>query len=196
MREIYQDATNVLSWLGPDTEDEHARIAADTILAISEFLFKKPDVSVAELRSMHTTCHELVMRNRAILPLPSECDFSKEENWDSLRWYYSHLYFTRVWVIHEIGANKIRKVQCGYESLDWERVDLVAGYMMMDTAFSKPFGFTNTNCWFVSTMTELTRNPKNWPAMLYLASTYSCLDPRDSYMVYEVLWSCPRELSF
>ena len=28
-------------------------------------------------------------------------------------------------------------------------------------------------------MTELTRNPKNWLAMLYLASTYSCLDSRD-----------------
>ena len=49
----------------------------------------------------------------------------------------------------------------------------------METAFSKSFGFTDTYCWWVSTVTELTRNPKKWLSMLYLASTYSCLDARD-----------------
>lgn len=58
-------------------------------------------------------------------------------------------------------------------------MDLVASYVTREPAVSKMLGFSDTYCWWVSTMTELTRNPKNWLAMLYLASTYSCLDPRD-----------------
>ena len=68
---------------------------------------------------------------------------------------------------------------CGREKIEWERVDLVAGYIIMEPAFSKSFGFTDTYCWWVSTITELTRNPKKWLSVLYLASTYSCLDARD-----------------
>ncbi|KAL8893370.1 MAG: hypothetical protein Q9192_005336 [Flavoplaca navasiana] len=49
----------------------------------------------------------------------------------------------------------------------------------MEPAFSKSFGFTDTYCWWVSSITELTRNPKNWLSALYLASNYSCLDARD-----------------
>ncbi|KAL9587169.1 MAG: hypothetical protein Q9212_000442 [Teloschistes hypoglaucus] len=99
--------------------------------------------------------------------------------WKSLIWFYSHRYFTRVWVIQEISANKERLVHCGRETIEWERIDLVAGYIIMEPAFSKGFGFTNTYCWWVTTMTELTRNPKCWLSKLYLASTYSCLDARD-----------------
>ena len=63
-------------------------------------------------------------------------------------------------VIQEISANKERLLHCGGEQIEWERVDLVASYMIMETAFSKSFGFTNTYCWWVSSMTELTRIPR------------------------------------
>ena len=49
----------------------------------------------------------------------------------------------------------------------------------METTFSTRYGFSNTNCWWVSTITEMARNPRNWLSTLYLASTYSCTDPRD-----------------
>ena len=48
------------------------------------------------------------------------------------------------------------------EKIEWERVDLVASYVIIETAFSKSFGFTDTYCWWVSTVMELTRNTKNW----------------------------------
>lgn len=78
-------------------------------------------------------------------------------------------------MIQKISANKARLVHCGREKIEWEWVDLVAGYILMDPAFSQRFGFTNTYCWWASTMTELTRNPKNWQAALYLASNYLLL---------------------
>lgn len=54
----------------------------------------------------------------------------------------------------------------------------------METAFYKSFGFTDTYCWWVSTVTELTSNPKNWLSILYLTSTSSCLDARD--IIYDL----------
>ena len=179
MRRIYQHAEKTLAWIGPDTQDHQAVAAIKAITEISDFLCQKLGVSVSDLRSISNIYQELVLKNRVYLPLPSECGFSTDATWKSLIWFYSHPYFTRVWVVQEISANKERLLRCGGEQIEWERVDLIASYMIMETAFSKSFGFTNTYCWWVSSMTELTRNPKNWLAMLYLASTYSCLDARD-----------------
>lgn len=179
MRRIYECAESVVSWLGPDTQEHQAVAAINSIVVISDFLFQKLGVSVSGLRLAGNVYQDLILKNRACLPLPSECEFSTEATWKSLVWFYSHPYFTRVWVIQEVSANKERLVHCGREQIEWERVDLVAGYITMETAFSKSFGFTNTYCWFVSTLTEFTRNPKNWLSMLYLASTYSCSDARD-----------------
>lgn len=179
MQRIYKNAIIVLSWLGPDTQEHQAVAAINSIVTISDFLCQKLGVSVSDLRSVGNIYQELVLKNRARLPLPNECDFSTDATWNSLIWFYSHPYFTRVWVVQEISANKERLLLCGREQIEWERIDLVAGYMIMETAFSKSFGFTDTYCWWVSTVTELTRNPKKWLSMLYLASTYSCLDARD-----------------
>ena len=179
MRKIYENAKTVLSWLGPDTQDNQAVAAIDSIQTISDLLCQKLGVSISDLRTISNVYQELILKNRAYLPLPSECEFSNDATWKSLIWFYSHPYFTRVWVVQEISANKERILHCGNEKIEWERVDLVAAYIIMEPAFSKSFGFTDTYCWWVSTVTELTRNPRNWLSMLYLASTYSCLDARD-----------------
>src|SRR6187402_3162332 len=49
----------------------------------------------------------------------------------------------------------------------------------METAFSKAFGFTNAYCWWAATVTADLVQPTNWLLMLYLASNFSSLDPRD-----------------
>ena len=121
-----------------------------------------------------------MFKNRDYLPLPNECEFSNDAMWKSLIWFYSHSHFTRVWVIQEISANKKRSLHCGREKIGWERVDLVAGYIIMEPTFSRNFGFTSTHCWWVTTVTELTRQPMDWLFMLYLASNYSCMDTRDA----------------
>jgi hypothetical protein len=179
MRKIYENARLVLSWLGPDTEDHQAVAAFDSIQKISNFLCQKLSVSISDLRSMSNVYQDLVLKNRMHIPLPNECQFSTDATWKSLIWFYSHPYFTRVWVIQELSANKERILHCGHEKIEWERVDLVAAYIIMEPAFSKNFGFSDAYCWWVSTMSELARNPENWLSMLYLASTYRCLDARD-----------------
>lgn len=179
MRLIYSRAQRVLAWLGPGTDDGQEAIAIGSIRGISDFLCTRLGVSVMDLRSLSNIYQDLVLKNRSRLPLPNHLDFITDEMWKSLIWLYSHQYFTRVWVVQEISANHERLVHCGCEKLEWELVDLVAGYIIMEPAFSTKFNFSNTYCWWVSTITEMARNPRNWLSILYLASTYSCMDPRD-----------------
>lgn len=178
MGEIYKHAQTVLSWLGPDTEDHKAVLAYKSIVTISSFLCTKLDVTTADLKSMDNI-GEFVFQHRNVLPLPDQCDFSSETMWENLAWFYSLAYFARTWVIQEVNANRERMAHCGYEVIEWDLVELVAGYIIMETAFSKQWGFSKTNAWYAASTTEL-KNPKNWLFMLYLASNYFCLDKRDN----------------
>ncbi|EPS40991.1 hypothetical protein H072_5133 [Dactylellina haptotyla CBS 200.50] len=177
MKRIYENAQWVLSWLGHDTDDRKAGPAMAAVKTVSDFLCKELDLNVDDLKDMNNMT-EYVFKHRKTLPDPDKTEFSSDELWSLLRWFYSIPYFTRVWVIQEVNANRNRTAHCGYETLQWDLVELVAGYIIMETDFSRRLGFTKTNVWWAATTTELKR-PDNWLTMLYLASNYGCLDPRD-----------------
>lgn len=180
MRKIYQNAKAVLIWLGPDTQEHQAKVAIGSIITISDFLCQKLGVSISDLSSVNDVYHDVVFKNRDHLPLPNECEFSTDSMWNTLIWFYSHPYFTRVWAIQEVNANKARLIHCGRETIDWNRVDLVAGYIILETAFSQHNGFSSTYCWWAATMTtEGLRQPKSWLFMLYHASNFFWTDPGD-----------------
>jgi len=181
MYRIYQTAADVHIWLGPDNEDGYAKVAVDSIRTISDFLCQNLGTSVSDLKSKKDIYQDVVFKNREILPLPNECEFVTDEMWKSMVWLYSHSYFTRVWVIQELNARKERVVHCGVESTEWERVELVAGYIIMESSFSRKFGFSNAHCWWASiASTERIRQPDNWLCMLYLTSNFSSADSRDA----------------
>ncbi|KAK6330304.1 hypothetical protein TWF730_004798 [Orbilia blumenaviensis] len=177
MKRIYENAEAVLSWLGPDTKDHKAAPAIKAVRTVSDFLCEELNVTIPDLKEMNNMT-EFVFQHRETLPDPDKCDFSSEELWKALAWFYSIPYFTRVWVIQEVNANRERTAHCGYETIPWDLVELVAGYIIMETDFSKRWGFSKTNVWWAATTTELKR-PENWLSMLYLASNYGCLDGRD-----------------
>ncbi|KAE9375043.1 hypothetical protein N431DRAFT_406149 [Stipitochalara longipes BDJ] len=179
MRKIYQKAKAVLIWVGPDSEDQQAGVAIYSINIISDFLCQKLGIPVSDLYLVDNLYQEIMATSRDVLPMPSECDFSTKAMWTSLLWFYKHPYFTRVWAIQEVNANKERLLHCGLEKVLWDRVSLVACYITMETAFSKAFGFTNAYCWWAATVTTDLVQPKNWLLMLYLASNFFSLDPRD-----------------
>lgn len=183
MRKIYERAKIVLIWLGPDTPKNDAETAINAIRLISEFLCQKLGISTNGLSARGNVYHEVVYQNRSLIPLPNEITAVTKDMWKSLAWLYSHAYFTRVCVIQEINANQSRLVHCGHSTIEWDQVELVAGYIIMEPAFSKAYGFTDTKCWWAATATtERLRKPKNWLYMLYLASNFSSTDPRD--MIY------------
>ncbi|XMA14771.1 hypothetical protein WAI453_007562 [Rhynchosporium graminicola] len=180
MLKIYQTAKTVIVWLGPDSPENYAKYAIDSIQTIAAFLCQKVGISVSDLGSIGDLYQEVIFKNREFLPLPNECHFSNEYMWKALIWFYSHSYFTRVWAVQEINANNARVLHCGTATTDWDSVALVAGYIIMETAFSKRFGFTGAKCWFAAIMTtDRIRQPKNWLSMLYLTSNFASSDPRD-----------------
>jgi hypothetical protein len=179
MRKIFQEATTVLIWVGPDSEDHQAKLAIESILTISDFLCQKLGIPASELYSVDNLYQEIMVKYHNNLPVPNECDFSTEAMWKSLVWFYSHPYFTRVWAIQEVNATKDRIVHCGLETILWDRISLVACYITMETAFSQAFGFTKAYCWWAATVTTDMVQPNNWLLMLYLASNFSSMDPRD-----------------
>lgn len=126
MRKIYQNAKAVLIWVGPDSEDHQARVAIDSIITISDFLCRELGIPVSDLNSVDNLYQEIMAKYRDVLPVPNQCDFSTEALWQSLLWFYKHPYFTRVWAIQEVNANKERWLHCGLEKVLWDRVSLVA----------------------------------------------------------------------
>ena len=180
MQQIFQKAKRVLVWLGTDSQVGMAQAANSSLIMVSDFLCQRLAVSVTDLVSMKDIYQEAIIKNREKLPLPNECSFNTDTVWRSLNWLYSHSYFTRVWVIQEVNASKERWVHFGDEKIEWELVELVAGYIIMETAVSKSLGFTGAFCWWAAMVgTERIRQPKHWLSMLYLASNFSSMDSRD-----------------
>ncbi|KAF2658267.1 hypothetical protein K491DRAFT_624949 [Lophiostoma macrostomum CBS 122681] len=193
MRRIYESAQTVLIWLGPDNEDGHAATAVESIQIISDFLCDKLGISMDEHTVSDHTYQELLLKNQAKLPLPNETSFSADFMWKSLVWFYSHAYFTRIWVIQEVSANMNRDVNVGYATTDWKRIDIVASYIIMEPTFSDAYGFSNACCWWVATIAELALQPTRWLNILYLASNYGCLDARDVIYGLRGLMELPKD---
>lgn len=63
MRQVYQTANTVLSWLESDAQDPIVEVAVDLAINCFNFLFQKFKVSVHDLRTMSDTCQELITIN-------------------------------------------------------------------------------------------------------------------------------------
>ena len=85
--------------------------------------------------------------------MPNECEFSIKAMWKSLVWFYSHPYFTRVWAIQEINVNKERVLHYNLKKVLWDRVNIVAYYIIIETIFLEAFGFINIYYWWAVTTT-------------------------------------------
>lgn len=179
MRRIYESAKGVVIWLGPDNEARQAALAVDAVCQITNFLCKKLGISLDDMISEEEIYHNILFKNRTRLPLPRECDFVTKEMWDALLWLYKHPYFTRIWAIQEINANKNRIAHCGENIIQWDSVELIAGYIILEPALSQSLGFTDSYCWWASTASSELRQASNWLHMLYLVSNFVATDPRD-----------------
>ncbi|CAK7204167.1 hypothetical protein SEUCBS139899_006921 [Sporothrix eucalyptigena] len=197
MQKIYQSATGLLVWLGPDNEEEIAGKAVRAVNEVSDFICDKVGVPVESLSQYGDIYQEVLFANKHLLPTLDQTHLVDRGNfgdgngdtslWKLLLWVYSHSYFTRVWVIQEVNANDTnRTVYCGNQTIEWHRVEIVAGYIILETAFSRKYGFTKAYCWWAAIVaTDRIRRPKNWLSTLYLASSFSSTDLRDA--VYGLL---------
>lgn len=180
MRKIYESAEAILIWLGPDAETPQAKFAAEAMTKLSDAICEKLGIKMSDLNAYSDLYNDFIFKIRDQLPRPENIKFGEDATWESLVWIYSRPYFKRVWVVQEINSNPVRYVHCGNTKLDWNQLQLVAGYIIAESAWSKKYGFSQAFCWWVGRMAAsgFTR-ADNWVQMMYLASNYECTDPKD-----------------
>lgn len=180
MRKIYEAAEAVLVWIGADGEVPQAKLASVAVTKISDAICEKLGISMSDLSKYSDMYNDFVFKNRDRLPRPEDITLGDEATWESLVWLYSQSYYTRVWVVQEINSNPLRIVYCDAERMDWDRLQLVAGYLIAESAWSKKYGFSKAYCWWVGRMTASGfSRVENWLQMMYLASNFDCSDLRD-----------------
>ncbi|EGX95390.1 ankyrin repeat and SAM domain containing protein 6 [Cordyceps militaris CM01] len=185
MRRIFETATSVVIWLGPDNEGRQAADAVRGVQRIAEHACQQLGITLDSLASVEQVYHSVLFqhRDRLVTLLPGDDDDLVP--WAAVLWFYQHAYFTRVWVIQEINANRRRIVLCGPHAVSWDAVELVAGCVVLASTFAGAGGapatcdFSDAFCWWASTAPSELRQAGNWLHVLYLASNFAATDPRD-----------------
>ena len=182
MRKIFYEAKIALIWIGSDSDNYKAKVAVESIFTTLDFLCQRLGLSALDLSSVDNLYQEVIFKYCDILSVPNKYDFSIEIMWKSLVWFYSYLYFMRVWYIQEVNTNKNRLLYCGLEKVIWDRVSLVVYDITMETVFLQVFGFINAYCQQTAIVTIDLVQPRKQLLVLYLTFNFSSLDLRD--MIY------------
>ncbi|KAK3372063.1 hypothetical protein B0H63DRAFT_513573 [Podospora didyma] len=127
MHKIYEQAQKVLIWIGPDNETHQVDLAFDAVMELTAYFAFILGIWFHDLKSEREIFVNIVFKNARIFPLPSELSIITKDQWQALLWLYKHPYFTRLWVVQEISANKSRRVCFGGRSnfILWEAVELL-----------------------------------------------------------------------
>ncbi|KAI8623268.1 heterokaryon incompatibility protein-domain-containing protein [Xylariaceae sp. FL1651] len=179
MADIYQQASRVVVWLGPD--DDSSALAIKTL----DYLGRQV-VTTKDSWIFCTPDSEEPYWCEASCKLP----YSKE-TWEAISTLLARSWFERVWVIQEIQlANHHALIQCGTHEISWSNFRKA-----MVTLWNKnnmPSILPRSKLAFVE---ELTKNLKQASSLqiLRLARNRRCNDPRD--LIFALMGLFPRSFS-
>jgi hypothetical protein len=132
---IYWKARRVLIWLGPDTEldtRKSAIRAAQTIREISELYEDSSRARTAMLR--------LEQHNSEILEKGDE-----DYQWEAVRCLLNQNWFTRVWVVQELGLARAATFHCGEACFDGDCLeDMLFVLNTMAPTLARFYGLNKT----------------------------------------------------
>ncbi|KAI0454258.1 heterokaryon incompatibility protein-domain-containing protein [Xylaria acuta] len=142
MRLIYEGASRVLVWLGPDVNFQGKK-AITAIKGIARECLRKGSGkmgidelslnSVDELWDVLPT--ERLDGIRSVSP----------EAWRAMAWLFSRPWFSRLWVIQEVNSNQDVQVQCGGSQVSWDVTVVVASYIERHPTIHRSWGFPESN---------------------------------------------------
>jgi hypothetical protein len=183
---IYFKSRRVLIWLGKDddiNDPYRAQVAIDWIVKFSKLYNScSPDPTGEKVSALR----EKLVRNPAFIHL---------RQWEALRRLFRRPWFTRVWVVQELGLSRAAKFYCG--SSQFDRLELY-GFERIMLGFKKGkmgLGSINTQTtdlghdfceavWY-TTRNEVVEDPETFFDFLRSTRGLQCTEPKD--MIYAFL---------
>ena len=177
MKQIYNRAALVISWLGK--EDEHTATAYRFISKIFEE-HASADVSLQASPDAIWSKHTM-----DAMKLPH---FPSYE-WEALARLFERAYFRRIWVVQELVVSSMAVVRCGSLTIRWEHVEYIARSLLATGwvgALKQVYG-VNVTPNFVQTISNCrasfaeVKGDRGISLSLLLSATrrFQATDPRD-----------------
>jgi heterokaryon incompatibility protein (HET) len=182
MMTIYRNAVTVRAWLGPDHSEKKAKFAVESIKKISKDVCDILKLELSEFRKSENIYNDIIRPNANLLPRPEERSYSTPELWDSVRWFFAHSWFSRLWIIQEVKSNKECFVHVGNEAIEWIELAVVPSYLFIDINFHKSTLQNASDEVFLRHALVLGssfNNPKQWSDVLIDAAEFRASDTRD-----------------
>jgi hypothetical protein len=116
MRDIFESAESVIVWLGK--EEESTSLAFEMTRAISAAIIP------TEWTSANVVRHTEPSMTRLIGPLGNS-----EAHWTALESFMWRSWFTRIWVLQEVGVASSFTIICGKETVKWDHLKATANFL-------------------------------------------------------------------
>lgn len=181
MGDIFRNALQVVVWLGPDGDYGH--LAVDTFLEIGQDIDLPDDRFVMTVKPGSPT--DILERNHKALR-------ARVLNWVAVRSILQRTWFTRLWVVQEIGLAEKAVIKIGPHELEWRTFK--AGFFWVWKQVTQFTPITDLidgkDLKKIALVTGETRDMSIDLLTLLDATKYSaCLDPRDR--IYAILSLLP-----
>jgi hypothetical protein len=176
MGQIFSSASQALVWLGEESENDSDAFNIIRKLSCPNLLFK------ILMRSDWAGYAVIDYFNKVVLQ--SGC--LTQESIDQLANLFSREWFSRLWVVQEVGKSRSATVVCGKQALEWKYFQYVIFGLALNTTSLlalyqvKPESSTDgmVNALVMQTLHDGHKIPPNFD-MLYLGLRFDCTDSRD-----------------
>lgn len=174
MRHIYQSASRVVVWLGPEAEDSN--------------------IAMAAIERMGSSFNSATMRLEDAHYVPN-MDIS-DTAWQALGRLFRRSWYNRSWILQEVSASENLIVMCGSQSVPWTMFYFAAAYIfyragrepglspLKDSGYESLFRL----CYFLYIRTMSEESRRREAGLLRLLTQFrhcGATDPRDK--VYALL---------
>jgi hypothetical protein len=134
MRDIYIRASRVVVWLGAETPRTEAACNAMSQLsrewlekASAETVGYKDGTQLPDLAALDLSKRLQILNESSTDVNQSQLPNFSQSTWDSITDILRHQYFTREWVVQELGVARQISIQCGTQIISWDTIRGICG---------------------------------------------------------------------
>jgi hypothetical protein len=190
MGRVYQQASSVVAWLGAD-EKRNAHVAFDLARQIARHQHPLMPRKLASIPSRANVASDLnwyAMVDYADANVVENLDPEETLRWEALAEIYRQAWFTRMWVIQEVGMASCAVMKCGDAKITWTELKDAAGCIddrapMLAAHFA--MGLEVQRCFDLHWLFSDAGSKQTFVETLYEAKSFLASNPKDK--VYALL---------